>query len=141
MRPKRILLLLPVLAVALAAAACGGSDEASAPPADTGAAPPAAGTPIPGGGLTVEEAIASDLEGPLMVAGALFAVEGEPVKLCSAIAESYPPQCGGASLVVEGLDLASVGELLTEGGVSWAEHVSILGEVQDGRLVVSQTSI
>jgi hypothetical protein len=132
----KTMLLVPVLAFALLAAACGGSGGDDAPQPG----PPSSGAPIPGGGLTVEEAIASDLEGPLMVTGALFAVADGPVRLCSAIAESYPPQCGGASLVVEGLDLATVPDLQVEGDVSWAEGASVLGTVEDGVLTVSATS-
>ena len=75
-----------------------------------------------------------------MVAGYLVAT-GDEVRLCSALAESYPPQCAGASLVVEGLDLAGVGGLKSEGGVSWTyARFSVLGDVADGVLTVSKTS-
>ena len=141
----RKLALIPVLALALIAAGCGGgpdggSSAGTEPPA-AGPVAPSAGAPIPGGGLTVEEAIASTLEGPLMVAGYLVAT-GDDVRLCSALAESYPPQCGGASLVVEGLDPAGVEGLKSEGGVSWTDSpFSILGDIEDGVLTVSETSI
>lgn len=140
----RKLALIPVLALALIAPACGGGGETSPPPAEppaAGSVTPSAGTPIPGGGLTVEEALASTLEGPLMVAGYLVAT-GDEIRLCSALAESYPPQCAGASLVVEGLDLAGVDGLKTEGDVSWTDtRFSVLGDVEDGVLIVSKTSI
>jgi len=135
------LVLLPILA--LVAAGCGGgepSPAAAEPPAATSGTP-SSGAPIPGGGLTVDEALASTLDGPLMVAGFLVAT-GDEARLCSALAESFPPQCGGSSLLVEGLDLATVEGLQTEGDVSWTdERISVLGDVADGVLTVSATSI
>ena len=131
---------LLAVVLAFAAAACGGGGSDAAPA-------PSAGSPIPGGGLTIEEAIASTLEGPLMVKGYLVAPEGGPVRLCSALLESYPPQCGEPSLVVEGLDLATVeGVVQTSepdlAQVTWSDaEISILGDVEDGVITVSQTSL
>ena len=62
--------------------------------------------------------------------GALFVDADGTVRLCDAIAESFPPQCGGDRIVVEGLDLAAVGDLQTEGDVSWAENVTLFGSVE-----------
>ncbi len=108
---------------------------------DVGAAPSSApsGDPVlvivdgePGSaGISVAEAIG---HGPtddiVTVAGALFAAPDGTVMLCDAIAESFPPQCGGERIRVEGLDLASVPGLQTEGEVSWAEGVTLLGSVE-----------
>ena len=61
-----------------------------------------------------------------------------------ALAESYPPQCGGASLVVEGLELASVESLTTPAEpeyahTSWTNApVELYGVVADGVLAVSE---
>ncbi len=75
-----------------------------------------------------------------MVTGNLVVAYDE-VRLCSGLLESYPPQCGGASLLVQGLDLTSVEGLRTVGGVSWTDGgVSLLGDVANGVLVVSTTS-
>ena len=143
MTTRRLYLVLALLALVLAvAAACGeGSSDSGG-----GAAPPSAGTPIPGGGLSIDEAIASTLEGPLAVKGYVVAPEGGAVMLCSALLESYPPQCGGSSLVIEGLDLSTV-EGLTKTSdpelaqVTWSDaEVSLLGTVEDGVLTVSTTS-
>ena len=138
----KTLALVPTIAVALLASACGGGGSSSPtapPPAATGAAP-SAGAPIAGGGLSVEEALASTLAGPLMVTGNLVAAHDE-VRLCSALLESYPPQCGGASLLVQGLDLTTVEGLQTVAGVSWTDgRVSLLGDVANGVLTVSTTS-
>jgi hypothetical protein len=85
----------------------------------------------PGGpGISVAEAQA---HGPtddiVSVTGALFVDADGTVRLCDAIAESFPPQCGGATLLVEGLDLTSV-ELEEANGVRWAEGVTLLGSVE-----------
>lgn len=109
----RVALLLSVLALA----ACGADDEGG------GAAP------IPGGGLSVQEALDSDLDGPLLVRGYLIERDGE-LRLCEAILESSPPQCGEPSLRVES-------ETLTPS----EERASVLGEVEDGTITVSETSI
>lgn len=126
---RRIALALAV--AVLAAAGCGGSEEQDPP-----ATPPGAAT---GPGLTVAEAIASDLDGPLLVRGSLVELEGT-LRLCDALAESYPPQCGGERLVVEGYDIAAADGVQQASGVRWAEGVKLLGEVDDGVLRVSPTA-
>ncbi|MDO8551626.1 MAG: hypothetical protein Q7S03_03030 [bacterium] len=114
------------LVLTLGVAACGGGSEQK--PVS------ASGMPIAGGGLSVSEALASDLDGPLLVKGYVVVAGGE-TRLCEALAESFPPQCGGASVRLEGLDLAGLRE---QGGVRWsADPVSLLGEVAGGTLTVS----
>lgn len=109
----------------LALAGCGGGAD--------GDGSPAAGAPIPGGGLTVSEAISSDLEGPLQVRG--YVVDG---RLCEALLESHPPQCGQPSLGIEG-DVD--GDFEEAEGVRWtADQVSVLGEVESGVIRISETS-
>ena len=109
--------LLAVLAVAVAG--CGSGEDAA-----TTGAPPAAGAPIPGGGLSVQEAIDSDLDGPLMVRGYVIERDGE-LRLCEAILESHPPQCGEPSLRIEpdGVDVSPS-----------EERRSLLGEVDGGAI-------
>ena len=139
----RTLVPLFALALALAMTACGGNGASGEP----GGTPPSTGAPIPGGGLSIDEAIASTLEGPLMVKGSIVAPEGEPVRLCSALLESYPPQCGGSSLVVEGLDLETLEGLTSTDDpslaqVSWSEaEVSVLGHVENGVITVSEIAL
>ena len=112
---------LAALCAVLLLAGCGGDDSRQPPPS--------AGAPIPGGGLSVQEAIDSDLDGPLLVRGYLIERDGE-LRLCEAILESSPPQCGEPSLRVEG-DAPSASE----------ERVSLLGEVRGGTITVSETAI
>lgn len=87
-----------------------------------------------GPGLSVEEALAAKTTEPLLIRGGLL-IEGDQVRLCSGFAESSPPQCTGAYLVVKGLDLSTVEGLVRTGGVASAE-VKLVGTVDDGVLTV-----
>lgn len=98
------------------------------------------GTPA-AGGLSVDEALASSSDEPLLVQGALFAVHGR-VFLCSGFAESYPPQCAGPKLVVKGLDGASVKRLRRVGPIRWSDDpVQLLGTVEEDVFTVSEATI
>jgi hypothetical protein len=111
------------IALVLALAACGG--ESRSADATT---------------VSIDEALASPSDEPVLVSGNLL-VQGGNVRLCSALAESFPPQCGGASLVVEGLALEEVDGLVTEGEVSWTDRpIQLLGVVSDGTLTVSDNA-
>ncbi len=133
--------LLPLFAgmtlAALLVIACGGDDIDST---DNG---PSAGL---GPGISIGDAIASDLDGPLLINGFLVIQGGEhddpeEVRICEALAESFPPQCGGRFLVVEGLDLKSIEGLMSEGAVSWTDaFVQVLGKIEGEVLTVSATS-
>jgi hypothetical protein len=123
----------PVL-VSLLLAACAGlpSDAPrSAPPGDAWSLVIVDGDPADGPGLSVADALT---HGPtddiVSVSGALFVNADGTVVMCDAIAESFPPQCGGERIVVEGLDLSTVADLQEDGGVRWAESVTLLGSVE-----------
>jgi hypothetical protein len=94
-----------------------------------------------GGGLTVDEALTTDATGILAVHGNLFD-DGSGLRLCSALAESLPPQCGGpASLAVVGFGFDQLADedtgVQSSGGVSWTDgHVTLFGEVVDGTLLL-----
>ena len=118
------------------AAGCGGSSE----PREPAGPGPSLGHPAPGGGLTVAEALRSDADPPLLVRGYVVA-NGNELRLCSALAESHPPQCGGPSLALEGLDVDELGALERAGSVRWTDReVALLGEVEDGLFRVSATA-
>ena len=125
--------------VSLAAAflvGCGASDET----ADDDAGSAKVSGIAAGPGISIEEALVSEADGMLLVNGNLLA-EGGEVRLCSALAESFPPQCGGASLQVEGVKLEEVDGLVTEGGVSWTDRpIQLLGAIEDGLLTVSKNA-
>ncbi|GAB4251756.1 MAG: hypothetical protein Kow00129_12630 [Thermoleophilia bacterium] len=83
-----------LLLAALFTSGCGGDSEDSAGPGPEEPAPL----------LTVEEALSGEEGTFVRVRGTLF-VDEAGVRLCSAVLESYPPQCGGATLELEELDL------------------------------------
>jgi hypothetical protein len=99
-----------VLGVALALAGCGGGDSG----------PGAATT---SGTTTGAEAIE--------FTGYLVGTDGE-TRICEALAESYPPQCGVHSYRVVGLDVRAVEGTEEASGVSWTQHrVTLRGVVAD----------
>jgi hypothetical protein len=87
--------------------------------------------------LTVEEALAADPDAPLVVRGFLFVAEDELPELCDLVLESYPPQRGGASVEVEGLDLGAYPlEEDAESGLRWSDGaVDVDGRLSDGLLI------
>jgi hypothetical protein len=107
--------LTTLLILALLLAACGSSEPMSV--ADAGAR-----------------------SGSVVVAGYLFVLDDGSVVLADAIAESFPPQPGGATIAVEGLDTSELelqqapqdSELAT---VQWSEEqVTLRGTMADGTL-------
>jgi hypothetical protein len=131
---------LSFFAAVLAAAAlagCGGEDGTDDAAGGSGSVPQSSGLAA-GPGISIEEAIAADTDEVLLVNGNLLA-QGDEVRLCYALAESFPPQCGGPSLVVEGIKLEEVDGLITEGDVSWTDRpIQLLGIVEDETLTVSE---
>lgn len=130
--------LVALILLLISAAACGSEDELDATVTSIEPGASAVGAPIPGGGLTVAEALASDLNGPLQVHGALLIGEGT-MTLCERLEESSPPGCSGASIEVRGLDTEGVA-LRAHGDVRWLDDISVLGDVDGGILTVSTTS-
>jgi inhibitor of cysteine peptidase len=86
--------------------------------------------------ITVGELLAGEPTGEVVVAGSLFD-DGTGLVLCEILAESYPPQCVGASVPIANPE--DVGAELTEAeGVRWSDRVTVLlvrlvdGELQVG---------
>ena len=144
------LLIAPTLALVLTlvATACGATDTSSPSTAapetttTTGAEAPDAGvSSAVGPGISVGEALESNLAGPLLVNGFLITDSDGTVRLAELLAESLPPQAGGATLIVEGLDLDNLAGLTSAQGITWSDQpVQLLGEVDDGVLTVSTLS-
>jgi hypothetical protein len=101
-----------VLAGALGTAACG----------DDGGGGSVASTSIIAAPITVEQLVARSADTPIAVQGFLHASDGV-VRLCAAILESYPPQCGQPSVELIGLDMEALAGVTTAEGVSWKEGV------------------
>ena len=73
------------------------------------------------GQLSIEEA--RDQDGSVVEVEGYLIERGGELRLCEAILESFPPQCGEPSLRVEG----------SAPGPS-EERVTLLGEVEDGAI-------
>ena len=90
------------------------------------------------GGLSVSDALATDATGTLAVRGhGFFDEDGD--RICESLApggERY--ECGGASVVVENLDLESTGATVVyHDGLAYTdEEITVLGELVDGVFVI-----
>ena len=162
MRVRRILGVL--LLLVLVAAACGDDDamEVGGPDSDdtpavsdevptvsdglpAGDSGDAGGTvmaPI-GPTITVAELLATEGDGPYSVMGYLFVLDDGTIVFSDLIAESYPPQPGGAQVEVRGVNLQTVplveptdSELAT---VQWTEtQIELIGSL-DGDIFYGST--
>ncbi len=128
---KKILVLLALVAIAsVVVVACGDDDDNLVSGPSIGVGP----------GISIGEALTSNLTGPFLINGLLHAQNGQ-VRLCENLAESFPPQCSGKFLVVEGLDLTTMDGLTSEGSVTWSDQpVQVLGTVEGAVLTVAVTS-
>lgn len=92
------------------------------------------------GGVTISDALEGGLEGVIAVKGFVVA-DDSGARLCELLAESLPPQCGGATIELSNLSTVDPDELRTDQGVTWSEQsVTLLGELVDGTLVVDALS-
>ena len=128
--------LLSGLAV-LAMANCGGSDSLE----DAGtSAPTSVVATAEGATLTVGELLEAEDQGRSghnVVVVAMLVDDGTGMRMCEALAESYPPQCGGRSIDVLNPDVIDV-ELTEDQGVRWTEGpVSLFGWVEGESFFVS----
>jgi hypothetical protein len=118
--------LIPVAAL-VALAACGQG-------ADTG------GSPEPGSGDTATQSDADAAVDGTVYQGALTVLQGverDAAELCGAVAESYPPQCGG--LPVTGWDWDTV-EHEEAQGVRWGSYI-VTGTFDGKSLVLTEDPV
>jgi hypothetical protein len=135
-RHRRLAALAATLALLLAGCGDATDDPSAEPPAED---------PLPDEGngsddttmrvYSVSEARAAAADGSLHVAGLLID-DGTGWRLCELVLESYPPQCGGDSLSVEGLDPALF-PLEEEGDVRWQTDATLVGEIDGDTLTVT----
>lgn len=93
-------------------------------------------TSAAGGPITVEQLLARSADTPVAVQGLLHVDHGF-TRLCAAILESYPPQCGEPAAELIGLDLSAVEGTTTAEGVTWKERAVLnLKRAADGRFTV-----
>ena len=135
---KRILVLLAVVTITSVVAAACGDDDGDLVSGHISGVGPGISSGV-GPGIFVGQALISGLTGPLLVNGQLH-VENGRARLCEALAESFPPQCAGRFLVVQGLDLTTIDGLTSEGSVTWSDQtVQVLGTVEGEVLTVAGT--
>ena len=145
-RHLRGLLLAALSAAALTGCGDSGTDVTVAGPSDgstaaagaclTGATdcadiPTGTGGPQsrPDGSLLLSDAVDAGVDGPFLVA-AYYVDAGEGARLCSALLESFPPQCGEPSLALDDSSSVDPTDLTTEGEVTWsADPVTVEGEI------------
>lgn len=117
----------------------GGGDEplfVDDEPRDVATPGASSGLVIPGGGLTVGEALATEASGVLAVSAFVF-VDDAGARLCSHFSESLPPLCGGETIGLNGLDRIDTSLLEEAGGVQWTDEVvTLFGEIVDGVFVI-----
>ena len=121
----------PFVLVALLVAGC----SLAPPPAVAPASDPVlvvTDAPAAGdAGMSVAGALTHQATDDLVsVSGALFVDPDGTARLCEAIAESFPPQCSGQRITVQGLDGATMPNLQEANGVRWAESVVLFGSVE-----------
>ena len=155
-----------VISVAAACSDNGSSEHASQPDSAPTTIVITAGTQPPvqvvggavsgvGPGLSVADAIASTLEGPLLVNGFIFTEAGD-VWLCSSLLHGDPTpadllpgsvweehaMCSEPRIEVSGLDPATVESFEFHEGAGWTnEPTQVLGLKIDGVLTVSETML
>ena len=130
MRTRLVLAVAAILLVG--ACTVQGPGPTVTPPSETAVLVVSAGNRGGGEqGMTVAEALGHRATDDLvLVTGSLFIDPDGTARLCDAIAESFPPQCGGERIVVQGLDPSGVANLQEENGVRWAEGVTLFGSVE-----------
>lgn len=98
-------------------------------PPNDGEEPPAG----PDASLAVSVQEARDHAGgdPIVVTG-FYLRDAESARLCDLVLESFPPQCGGASLVVSNPDAMTEFVLVEEGGKQWSEGFVVVSGVVSG---------
>jgi hypothetical protein len=136
-RRFRVTTLVVTLAAVMAGVltGCGDDDDDGSSASSTSASTPTA-TTVPAGPITVEQLVARSADTPVATQGFLHVV-GDVARLCGAILESYPPQCGQPAVELVGLDLEAVDGLTSAEGVNWKESIVLtLERSADGRFTV-----
>lgn len=122
---RTVLMIAAAAALLLSCSDDAAEPQASVPDTSTGAAP-----------ITVQQLLERSADTPIAVQGFLYA-DGTSVRLCDAVLESYPPQCGGAAVELSGLDVSTVDGTTTEGSITWREGAVLLVQYSpDGSFTV-----
>ena len=120
-----------VLLAMMVLGACGDDDDTAEPTVEPTAVPTSTAEP------TVEPtAVPTSTAEPTVSVTGFVVDDGDRVRLCEALAESFPPQCGGTSYDLIDLDLGSLTTTTAE-GVTWTgQPVTITGTIDSTTLTV-----
>lgn len=92
-----------------------------------------------GAGVTISDAIAYQGDEVVAVKGYVYR-DDQTDALCEVLAESYPPQCGGATLSVENPEALDNLVLVEAEGIQWSEgYVTLFGRISDGVFTIDTT--
>ena len=90
--------------------------------------------------LTVSDALEVPNGSAVLVRG-FYVDSGDGPRLCEALAESFPPQCGGASVELTDIDQIDPDSIQSNQSTNWSdEPVVIVGQMVDGTLVPTPIS-
>lgn len=130
-------IMVVAVAVALLAAACSTNEDGL----DADSLPPLGDTDsIIDGAVSLGEALAYMGRDPIAVEG-FVVIDAEGARLCETLAESFPPQCGGAHLDITNPDVLTNLPLIEEGSTQWTDDMVILfGDVNENELTVIEVS-
>ena len=85
--------------------------------------------------ISVSELLATSPSGPVAVTGLLFD-DGSGLRLCGALAESFPPQCPGEAVFIANPEMIEL-VFSEEAGVRWTDRpVVLFGECADGEFAL-----
>ena len=142
------LLLLVVLALAISACVSSDMDgengddqkvDVIEDPTAPGTDQTASGGFVVDGGLTIADALTYDGTEPIAVQGYVV-ITGQVAYLCEALAESFPPQCGGQHLSITNPAATSGLVLVEEADTQWSEHtVTVFGTITGDEFTLDNT--
>ncbi|MFC5930275.1 hypothetical protein [Cryobacterium melibiosiphilum] len=72
--------------------------------------------------ISVDELVSRSADTPVSVTGLLYD-DSSGTRLCGAVMESFPVQCGGPSVDLVGLDMTTVSGTTSDQGITWKEAV------------------
>ncbi len=105
-------------------------------PDDSGEGDVTSGVVIPAGGITIAEALAEASGGTVALSAFVFIDDGG-ARVCDAVAESFPPQCGGESLELSTIETVDPDDLEEAQGIRWTnDRITLFGEIVDGIFVI-----
>jgi hypothetical protein len=114
-------------------AGCSDDGGTAAAPTTAEQPSPASGAMPADAGISVAGALAAEPGDALVAVRAhlLVAADGS-ARLCDLLRESFPPQCGGAAMAVNGIPESILDGLSAGGGLRWSDQpLQLIGRMRD----------